>query len=178
MSYILQKGRFIFHPEIDVNTFRKFYFYNTFKRGHHFLKLAGFAVIVFLFALCNFYVKMRYFGIFFVIVAVLIPVLFCYRYLTGMNYQIKSQKLKEQPIKPYDVELSNLGVHIKTSKQDVHFEWDKVADAFDAGDVLYLYYCPTRAVILPYRNLEDGDKSELATFLTENLKSRFIAAKE
>lgn len=162
---------FRFAPEISDEIFRKFYFFNTFRRGPRFRRLLGLAVILFLFALCNFSIGGRYFGIFFLAVSLLIPFLYWYRYFTGMKYQIRSQGLDKQPVKPYTVELGKSGIRISSPRQDVHFPWENIA-AVDAGEELYLYYCPSRAVILPYKDLRGEEKSAVVSYLSDTLGDR------
>ena len=171
MSSDARQKAFRFTPEISDEIFKKFYFFNTFQRGPRFRRLLGLAVILFLFALCNFYIGGRYFGIFFLVISLLIPFLYWYRYFTGMKYQIRSQGLDRQTIKPYTVELGKSGIRIRSPRQDVHFPWEKI-DAVDAGAELYLYYCPSRAVILPYKDLREQDKAAVLSALSEILGDR------
>lgn len=154
--------------KMTTEVFKKFAFFNDWRRQHRYITVSGFALLMCIFASINFYTGMDLLGYIILLSGIGLPMLYVLRY----NGSIKKQVIKfglntEQPV--YKVDLKKEGVSIAIvngSKSD--FVWGDFFKIYRTNESIYLYVRKDLAYILPDSQAESGSAEEAWRLIKTN----------
>lgn len=142
--------------KMDGRTFRRFAFYDTFKKNKRWKSPLIFAALMSFFAAVCFFLHHMdgavMLGFVLLIVGLFIPTAYLLSFLLSVASSIKTQKL---PRYVYEVSLSpeEDGVFIRslgTAKNEhITLKWSQMHTAHRTKGCIYLYALPTKAFLLP-----------------------------
>lgn len=159
---------------ISGEVFRNFAKYDAFQRRKAWrstlilsMSLLLTSLIFFIGFRDNYFAKA--FGSFFLISAVIIPVIWVTSLNSSINKQIKERDIRES-IAQYFVELSDNGVVMSKGKDKVNFTWNEIYRVIFSKDCAYVFVNKDRALLLPY----GSDFSKAEQLLLSNLPEEKI----
>ncbi len=160
--------------KLDTRTFRRFAFFDTFKRQKRLRQPLFFALILLAFAIVCFSLTGKgqnvLIGSVLTALAISLPCTYLWMYRSSVNKNAKLQKL---PRDVYELAFSGAenGIFIRSldkKREQANYEWAKVYALYREKSDIYLYMTAAKAFILPAGQASASDEA-LWQYLKEHV---------
>ena len=140
---------------MDAEIFRDFAFFNSFLFQRRWISLILFPLVMAGFAVLNLLTGSPFLFRLFLIIALVAPFFYLVYFRISLRNQIKVNNL-DQPRLVYTIDFRGSCIELSNQKEKQSLEWNSVHKIYRFKDCFYLYITPSRAFILPRRDLQTG----------------------
>ncbi len=165
--------------QMDANIFRRFSWFNVFRRQRRWRPVVIFAAILTAFAIVCFAMRpiagqSALLGGVLLAIGVGLPIVYIGSFWSSLQSQIRRFGLDKNSLSAYTLEFSQAAdcVQIQTSTERVSYPWGEVYAAYRVSHAIYLYVTIQKAFLLPAGQIPGG-----ADALWALLRTRISAEK-
>lgn len=99
-----------------------------------------------------------------------LPCIYFAFFFSSVSRQIRQLGLsRPQPVYVVTLTENAQAITAASSRETARYEWKKLFHAYRADTAVYLYYAPTKALILPYSCMEEDEPEKLWKLICKKL---------
>lgn len=165
------KGRIVrVETYVDDKVYRDFSDFVSFSVGRRWISLVAMPVLLIFLGGVNFYTGSKVLGWICVILGILAPLGYLFRYVVSVKNQIQKFELTT-PRLFYTVTVSDGGIHVENQTEKVDFNWQQTYRVYERDEYFYIFITKARGFILPVKDMEAERVRLLKSIIQENLPS-------
>ncbi len=140
---------------MDAEIFRDFAFFNSFLFQRRWISLIMFPLVIAGFAVLNLVTGSAFLFALFLIIALAAPLLYLVYFRISLRNQIRVNHLDQKRL-VYTISFENKRIEVANQKERQSLEWTSIYRIYRYKNYFFLYINPSRAFILPERDLQEG----------------------